>query len=858
MKAFIVVSCLILAVTAKPQGYTYEKPNHDGLSVTLLLPQSQNQHVPSSFPALSTTQYSSGHSVSQGYAPVASHQSLGVNSHSAGGSLSLGSSYSVSPTVNTFSPLSFGGGSYSPSVQSSNSFGSGVSSSYSSGVQSSNSFGSGVSSSFGSGSSSGNSFGSGVSHGSGSSFSGVLAAPAPSFVPSPVAPVAQVAPVASFAPVANTLVQKHIYVHVPPPDDEELNAKNNAVAPVQAQKHYKIIFIKAPSGPSVAQQLAQAQLAQQQSEEKTLVYVLVKKPESLEELQNTIARTPVQQPSKPEVYFIKYKAQQEQSSLPVQSGSAEASLPISPAYSAPSFVPLAPSATAQTLELPQSSSFSSTSSEFASSAVDSTASTFASSSSVDDSSSKSSLASISIIRRSCVFEFKLLITIKMKLFVVLSCIALAVAKPQGYSYNQPSSGISVSSGSAPSYSTAGSSGSFSGLSGLSSATYSAPAPQYSAPAQQATFSAAPAQQATYSAPAPQATYSAPAQQATYSAPAQQATYSAPAQQATYSAPAQQATFSAAPAASQATFGSELSSGSSSFSGLSSGSSSFSGLSSGLSGLSSSTFGASAAPAAPQAETIAVHKHIYVHVPPPQEEDFAAEPRSVAPVQAQKHYKIIFIKAPSAPSVNVAQLQQLTQPKTEEKTIVYVLSKKQQSLSEVAQNIQPAPTTPSKPEVYFIKYKTQKEQAVAAAPAAASATSAESSFSGLSAGSSGFSGLSSGSSTFGSSSGLSSGSSTFGSSSGLSSGSSTFGSSSGSSTFGSSSGSSTFGSSLSSGSSTFGSSSPAFSSSVDTESVEVSAPSAPVSAPISAPAAASSQYLPPQPAHQPAQTYGPAH
>lgn len=41
----------------------------------------------------------------------------------------------------------------------------------------------------------------------------------------------------------------------------------------------------------------------------------------------------------------------------------------------------------------------------------------------------------------------------MKVFVVLSCIALAVAKPQGYSYNQPSSnfGGSHSTGiSAPS------------------------------------------------------------------------------------------------------------------------------------------------------------------------------------------------------------------------------------------------------------------------------------------------------------------------------------------------------------------------------------------------------------------------
>lgn len=39
----------------------------------------------------------------------------------------------------------------------------------------------------------------------------------------------------------------------------------------------------------------------------------------------------------------------------------------------------------------------------------------------------------------------------MKVFVVLSCIVLAVAKPQGYSYNQPSSGSHSSGISAPSF-----------------------------------------------------------------------------------------------------------------------------------------------------------------------------------------------------------------------------------------------------------------------------------------------------------------------------------------------------------------------------------------------------------------------
>lgn len=49
---------------------------------------------------------------------------------------------------------------------------------------------------------------------------------------------------------------------------------------------------------------------------------------------------------------------------------------------------------------------------------------------------------------------------------------------------------------------------------------------------------------------------------------------------------------------------------------------------------------------------------------------------------------------------------------EEKTIVYVLSKKEDSLSDTGEIPTPPPTIPSKPEVFFIKYRT-KEDAVKA-------------------------------------------------------------------------------------------------------------------------------------------------
>lgn len=40
-----------------------------------------------------------------------------------------------------------------------------------------------------------------------------------------------------------TTVQKHIYVHVPPPEPEEFRPQR-PISVGQAQKHYKIIFIK--------------------------------------------------------------------------------------------------------------------------------------------------------------------------------------------------------------------------------------------------------------------------------------------------------------------------------------------------------------------------------------------------------------------------------------------------------------------------------------------------------------------------------------------------------------------------------------------------------------------------------------
>lgn len=102
-----------------------------------------------------------------------------------------------------------------------------------------------------------------------------------------------------------SLIQKHIYVHVPPPEPEEHIAQSLPQFR-QAQKHYKIVFIKAPTPPTPT--AANIQLPGQ-DEQKTLIYVLVKKPDEAEAL--NIQQPAPTQPSKPEVYFIKYKTQKQ-------------------------------------------------------------------------------------------------------------------------------------------------------------------------------------------------------------------------------------------------------------------------------------------------------------------------------------------------------------------------------------------------------------------------------------------------------------------------------------------------------------------------------------------------------------------
>ncbi|KAH8277463.1 hypothetical protein KR026_011220 [Drosophila bipectinata] len=103
------------------------------------------------------------------------------------------------------------------------------------------------------------------------------------------------------------LVSKDIYVHVPPAEEPEERYPQPVLPPAPPRKHYRIVFIKAPT-PSVSK--AALRIKQAPVEEKTIIYVLTKKPDPLD-LQTAIEEIAPKQPSKPEVFFIKYKTQEE-------------------------------------------------------------------------------------------------------------------------------------------------------------------------------------------------------------------------------------------------------------------------------------------------------------------------------------------------------------------------------------------------------------------------------------------------------------------------------------------------------------------------------------------------------------------
>ncbi|CAG9806508.1 unnamed protein product [Chironomus riparius] len=126
-------------------------------------------------------------------------------------------------------------------------------------------------------------------------------------------------------PPQQPIITKNVYVHLPPDDEEDIR-QPQVIQPQAPRKHYKLIFIKAPEPPRYT---APTIPPTPQDEHKTLVYVLVKKPEEQPQIElPSVAPT---EPSKPEVYFIKYKAQENK---PAQ-GYGPPSPPPKPEYGPP-------------------------------------------------------------------------------------------------------------------------------------------------------------------------------------------------------------------------------------------------------------------------------------------------------------------------------------------------------------------------------------------------------------------------------------------------------------------------------------------------------------------------------------------
>ncbi|KAI9575580.1 uncharacterized protein LOC119643512 isoform X1 [Glossina fuscipes] len=103
----------------------------------------------------------------------------------------------------------------------------------------------------------------------------------------------------------------------------------------------------------------------------------------------------------------------------------------------------------------------------------------------------------------------------------------------------------------------------------------------------------------------------------------------------------------------------------------------------------------------------ITKTVFIHAAPEEtEEDIDQEAIQLAQ-QPRKHYNVIFVKAPSQTSKATAL--NLVKGLKEEKTVVYVLSKKT-TAADLQDAIADTPRHINKPEVFFIKYRTHEEAA----------------------------------------------------------------------------------------------------------------------------------------------------
>ncbi|XP_025417702.1 putative uncharacterized protein DDB_G0291608 [Sipha flava] len=107
----------------------------------------------------------------------------------------------------------------------------------------------------------------------------------------------------------------------------------------------------------------------------------------------------------------------------------------------------------------------------------------------------------------------------------------------------------------------------------------------------------------------------------------------------------------------------------------------------------------------QQQAPVIHKSIYVHVAPPDDEPPRKQRVIMPNVPPKKNYQIVFIKAPTPPSPIAPIIP--PPPQHSDKTLIYVLHPKPEEMPPIHVPAPPV-TQPLKPEVYFIKYKNREE------------------------------------------------------------------------------------------------------------------------------------------------------
>ncbi|XP_026280447.2 zinc finger RNA-binding protein-like [Frankliniella occidentalis] len=105
---------------------------------------------------------------------------------------------------------------------------------------------------------------------------------------------------------AEEKIYKHVYAFAAP-EEPAVRASVRVQAPVNKKKHYKLVFIKAPQQQTVVD--SDITLPAQE-EEKTLIYVLSKNQKQVQP-EIRIKQAQSSKHAKPEVFFLKYKNEQE-------------------------------------------------------------------------------------------------------------------------------------------------------------------------------------------------------------------------------------------------------------------------------------------------------------------------------------------------------------------------------------------------------------------------------------------------------------------------------------------------------------------------------------------------------------------